>query len=162
MQALRGSPWSPREGQGRGSWRGGIDKELDRTWAQEPQRAAQGVLFSGAEGVKDGLPAWKGLDGSEIGDLCGRGGKREQRGARGRRVGGCHWRVLGLGPHRGRWGDPQPLSSLPRGWGGVGDQDARPRVRGPAPPSPAPSSDGSVSPAPGRGSWGCGAPDGPA
>ena len=46
-------------------------------------------------------------------------------------------RVLGLGPHRGRWGDPQPLSSLPRGWGGVGDQDARPRVRGPAPPSPA-------------------------
>ena len=77
MQALRGSPWSPREGQGRGSWRGGIDKELDRTWAQEPQRAAQGVLFSGAEGVKDGLPARKGQDGSQIGDLCGRGGERE-------------------------------------------------------------------------------------
>lgn len=68
-QALRGSPWAPGEGQGRRSRRGGLDKELDRMWAQEPQRAALGVLFSGAEGDKDGFPARKGQDGSQIGDL---------------------------------------------------------------------------------------------
>ncbi|CAN0500633.1 unnamed protein product [Rangifer tarandus platyrhynchus] len=58
-----GLPLVTREGQGRRSRRGGLDKELDRTWAQE--RAAQGVLFSGAEGDKDGLPARKGQDGSD-------------------------------------------------------------------------------------------------